>query len=374
MDIVLGEESDMKELIPKKAIFKQPDMKFMKYKPRKSRDLEKELSMSEMEFVTSVQVDEDNNSKMTSRSTMSQLSQASSITLVGSFDISGERIDISGVNPIENSLDLPGDAYDFSKVEVPKFINDENFEYLLSNITIAKLGEKSILICPEQNCRGSMQSKENTILICRKCGNTRDLLVEEYQKPEIELSESLENFGKNFQKPEFKVDFSVLDKFDNQPTFDEIFKKIKDLRSAVRTHEQGPFYEWMDEMKQKLKDLTKPVVNLSRLVKTKTNQEIIKFILFFSYRIDLNSDCGVYIGAYNPVIPTFNNLILNKYKNHMEDSPWILDERNALRNVFIFSHKKIVTFRISIEVKFDKNRNCIIDNIELIDRKSAGRK
>lgn len=97
-------------------------------------------------------------------------------------------------------------------------------------------------------------------------------------------------------------------------------------------------------------------------------------MLFSPNRIDLNSDCGVYIGAYNPVIQPFNELIFNKYKNHMEDSPWVLDERNALRNIFIFSHKKIVTFQISIKVEFDKNRNCIIDNIELIERPSAGRK
>lgn len=104
------------------------------------------------------------------------------------------------------------------------------------------------------------------------------------------------------------------------------------------------------------------------------------FIINYNYKchpfnsIDLNSDCGVYYGAHNPAIPAFHTLILNKYETHMKDSPWILDELMALRNIFRFSHKQIVTFQISIEVKSEKNRDCIIDEIKLLNRISAGRK
>lgn len=259
----MEEEADMKDLVPEEATFKKPEGKFWKYKPRKSRELEKELSMSEMEFVTSVQVHDDNNSKMTSRSTTSQLSQASSISLVRSFDI-------SGINHLENSLDPPRDIYDFSNIEFPKVLNDEGFEDLLYNITVASRGEKSILLCSEEHCRGTMQFKENSILICRKCKNTRNQKnMGEYQKPELTLSESLENFGKNFQKPVFNVDLTVLDKYKNQPTFGEIFQKIKDIRSAVRTHEpqNEPFNDWIDGAKDKLKEMTRePIINVNRLV------------------------------------------------------------------------------------------------------------
>lgn len=253
MDVSDGEKEDF---VAEEAVFKKPERKFMKYKPRKSIEIERELSMSDMEFVTSVQVDEecqDINLKTTLSSTTSQLSQAS-ISLVKSFEI-------SGVNPLESSVEMPRDYLsNVSDIKIPRDLNDSNFEVRLSNITAAKLGEKSVLICPEEHCRGTMRCTENSVLICRRCERYRDL-NEEYVRPDIELSESLLNFQQNFQKPKFEVDFSVLDKFKNQPTFDEIFEKIDAFRSAsTRSLNQGPFYDWLEKTKDKLKELSLPSV------------------------------------------------------------------------------------------------------------------
>lgn len=257
---VSDEEPEMKVHIPIKPIFKQPENKFMKYKPRKSIEIDRELSMSDMEFVTSVQVDDDINSKMSSRSTISQLSQGS-LSLVKSFEI-------SGVNAFENSVEPVRERNDFPNFEIPKVINEHCFEDMLASLTVAKLGEKSILICPEERCRGSMKCKENSVLICRKCERTRNL-EEDYKKPNLELSESLMDFQNNFQTPKFEVDFSVLDKFKNQPTFDDIFKKIENLHLDTRPRMEGPFYDWINETKMKLKEMSRnPVVSLSRLVNT----------------------------------------------------------------------------------------------------------
>ncbi|KAL5276074.1 hypothetical protein ACFFRR_001728 [Megaselia abdita] len=350
-DMDVEDEGTEIKAVQKEPAFKKPERKYMKYKPRKSIEIERELSMSDMEFVTSVQVDDncqDNNSKSSLRSSFSQLSQGS-IGLVRSFEI-------SGVNLLDNSIEVARrDGGNCSLIEVPDIINEDNFDELLTNLTVARFGEKTILLCPEEHCRGAMKYKENSMMTCRKCNHTKNI-EEEYQKPDIKFSDSLLDFDMNYQEPKFEVDFSGLDKFKNEPSFGDIFRKMEHLRqrnSAERSLKKGPFWEWVEQSKDKMKELSRnPIVNLNK--------------------IDFNSDVGVYYGAHNPGIPSFNRLILNKYENHMKDSPWILDGLLALANVFRFGHKKIVTFQISIEVKFDSNRDCIIDNIKLLDRISAG--
>lgn len=275
MELSDDEEIPDTNYISNETIFKKPERKFMKYKPRKSIEIERELSRSETEYVTSVQVFDDyqnTNSNMNSGSSVSHLSQDSSISLVKSLDI-------SGVDHLDNTIDSPRDhCTQFTSIHLPQVINNNNFEDVLSSLTMAKLGEKSILMCPQEHCRGSMDCKENSILVCRKCRQSKNL-KEDHIDSKMELDESLINFGKNFKKPEFKVDLTVFDKFQNQPTFGDVFQKIKDTRLAVRSRREGPFYEWIDEVKLKLKEMSNNCnfVELSRLAFNNFKYNLIEY-------------------------------------------------------------------------------------------------
>lgn len=210
--------------------FRKPEHKPAKYKPRKSVDLERELTLSDMEFVTSVQVDErqEQNSRSSSRSTMSQLSQGT-ISFAESFEI-------SGVNPLENSIQTQATGY-----TAPRIINKYNFDD-----------------------KGSKEGSRNMKYAVDEC------LIKEVQdqKEKIELSESLMNFVENFEQPKFEVDWSVLDKFKNQPTFEDIFKKADTLQMTVKERAQRkgrPFYEWLENTKDRLRELSRqPVLDVSK--------------------------------------------------------------------------------------------------------------
>lgn len=206
--------------------FKKPFKKAPKYKPRKSIEIERDLSVSDMEVMTSLTVDEPK-----PKTLLSSVSNAKTANFLRKW----------------NLQDLQDPCLPFTSIEkCTNYIKQETYRKMrLRN-------PNSMFLCPTENCFGFLTFNME-ILICRECNFERDPSENSSETEEIPILQPTMNFQ---MLEDFEKDMA---KHNDDPTMEELFKKHEMLKSRVpNIKKEGPFWNKLEKSKKRFNELILP--------------------------------------------------------------------------------------------------------------------